>query len=139
MATAKQPIKTPLRNQQSGVMLIEALIAILLFSIGILGLVGLQTISTQNSVNAGERTIAGSLANDMVSQMWLRNTTDISTVPLKTDLTAWQTKVASALPNASGNVASSNGIATITISWKSPSKKNSDNQNKLETSVAITP
>lgn len=125
-------------KQQAGVMLIEALIAILLFSVGILGLVALQAISTQNSVNAGDRTIAASLANDMVSQIWLRNSTSLTTDPLKTDITAWQTKVASSLPSAAGIVATSNGIATITITWKSPSKKSADNQNKLETSVSIT-
>ena len=125
-------------KQQAGVMLIEALIAILLFSVGILGLVALQAISTQNSVNAGDRTIAASLANDMVSQMWLRNSTSLTTDPLKADITAWQTKVASSLPSAAGIVATNNGIATITISWKSPSKKSADNQNKLETSVTIT-
>jgi hypothetical protein len=74
----------------------------------------------------------------MVSQIWLRNSTSLTTDPLKTDITAWQTKVASSLPSAAGIVATSNGIATITITWKSPSKKSADNQNKLETSVSIT-
>lgn len=120
-------------------MLIEALIAILLFSVGILGLVALQAISTQNSVNAGDRSIAASLANDMVSQMWLKNTADTSNAILKADISTWTSKVAASLPNATGSVASSNGIATITITWRSPSKKSADNQNRLETSVAITP
>ena len=124
-------------KKQSGVMLIEALIAILLFSVGILGLVALQVISTQNSVNAGDRSIAASLANDMVSQMLLKNTADIANATLTADISAWKSKVAVTLPNATGNVASNNGIATITITWKSPSKKSADNQNKLETSVAI--
>ncbi len=139
MATVKGSVNTALRKQQSGVMLIEALVAILLFSIGILGLVALQAISTQNSVNSGERNIASSLANDMVSQIWLRNSTTITADPLKADIALWQTKVTDTLPNATGNVASSNGIATVTIIWKSPSKKTSDNQNRLETSVAIIP
>lgn len=120
-------------------MLIEALIAILLFSIGILGLVALQATSTQNSVNAGERTIAGSLANDMVSQIWLRNSTVINTDPLKTDIDTWQKKVSASLPNATGTVTTpSSGMATISITWKAPSKKASDHKNKLETSVTIT-
>ena len=118
-------------------MLIEALIAILLFSVAILGLVALQVISTQNSVNAGDRSIAASLANDMVSQMLLKNTADITNATLTSDISAWKSKVTATLPNATGNVVSNNGIATITITWKSPSKKSADNQNKLETSVAI--
>lgn len=118
-------------------MLIEALLAILLFSIGILGLVALQAISTQNSMNAGDRSIAASLANDMVSQMWLRNSTVITADPLKSDLSAWQNKVTASLPNAAGTVSADNGVATVTITWKSPSKRFDDNQNKLETSVTI--
>ena len=75
-------------------MLIEVLIAILLFSIGILGLVALQAVSTQNSVNVGERSIAANLANDMISNIWLRNSTDTNTASLNTDITNWQTRVA---------------------------------------------
>ena len=120
-------------------MLIEVLIAILLFSIGILGLVALQAVSTQNSVNVGERSIAANLANDMISNIWLRNSTDTNTASLNTDITNWQTRVAAALPNAAGAVATINGVATVTITWRSPSKRATDNQNRLETSVVITP
>ncbi len=139
MVTVKGRVHRAFKKKQSGVMLIEVLVAILLFSIGILGLVALQAISTQNSVNSGERNIAGSLANDMVSQMWLRNSTTITAEPLRADIALWQTKVSNTLPNATGSVASTNGIATVRILWKSPSKKTSDNQNRLETSVAIIP
>jgi type IV pilus assembly protein PilV len=130
----KHPFK-----KQAGMMLIEVLIAILLFSIGILGLVALQAVSTQNSVNAGERSIAANLANDMISQIWLRNSTDANTAPLNTDITRWQTRVTAALPNAAGVVATNNGVATVTITWRSTSKRATDNQNRLETSVVITP
>lgn len=130
--------KNPFKKQ-AGMMLIEVLIAILLFSIGILGLVALQAVSTQNSVNAGERSIAANLANDMISNIWLRNSTDTNSAPLNTDITNWQTRVAAALPNAAGAVATINDVATVTITWRSPSKRATDNQNRLETSVVITP
>jgi type IV pilus assembly protein PilV len=129
--------KKTLNKKQSGMMLVEVLVAILLFSVGLLGLVALQTVFTQNSVNSGERTIAASLANDIVSQMLLRNSIATTAAPLEADITSWQTRVTQILPNATGTVVSNNGVATVTITWKSPSKRATDNQNRLVTSIAI--
>ena len=58
-----------MRKQQSGVMLLEALIAILIFSLGVLGIVGLQASAVAASRDAKYRTDAGLLANELVGQM----------------------------------------------------------------------
>lgn len=58
-----------MRNSQSGVMLLEALIAILIFSLGILGIVGLQASAVAASRDAKYRTDAALLANELVGQM----------------------------------------------------------------------
>ena len=57
-------------KRQDGVMLLEALIAILIFSIGILAVVGLQAVSIRNVTDAKHRTEAAFLANNLLSQMW---------------------------------------------------------------------
>jgi type IV pilus assembly protein PilV len=62
-----------MRKQQSGIMLIEALIAILIFSIGILGVVGIQASAIAASRDAKFRTDAGLLANELIGQMWSGN------------------------------------------------------------------
>jgi len=125
-------------KNQSGMLLIEVLLSILIFSFGILGLVGLQAVSTQNSTNSGERTIAANLANDIVSQMWLRNSSLPSDANLAGDITLWQARVlASGLPNAAGTVVLAGGVTTVTITWKAPSKKSTDSSNKFETTLAI--
>ena len=59
-----------MRKSQSGVMLLEALIAILIFSLGILGLVGMQASAVRASRDAQFRSQAGLLANQLVGQMW---------------------------------------------------------------------
>lgn len=59
-----------MRKQQSGVMLLEALIAILIFSLGILGIVGMQASAMSASRDAKYRTDAGLLANEIIGQMW---------------------------------------------------------------------
>lgn len=128
----------PQKNQQTGMLLIEVLLSILIFSFGILGLVGLQATAIQNSTNAEERTIAANLANDIVSQMWLRKSSSTADANLSGDIVLWQARVAaSALPNAAGSVVEAAGVTTVTITWKSPSKKAAENSNKFETILAI--
>jgi type IV pilus assembly protein PilV len=64
----KQPL--PQAGQQSGVMLIEAMLAILIFSIGVLGIIGLQAAANKASVQAKYRSEASLLANEIIGRMW---------------------------------------------------------------------
>ncbi len=63
-------VRAALRKAQSGVMLLEALIAILIFSIGILGIVSLQAVSVKLAGDAKYRSEASLWADDLLSQMW---------------------------------------------------------------------
>jgi type IV pilus assembly protein PilV len=58
------------RRFQDGVMLLEALIAILIFSLGILAIIGLQAQSVRNSAEAKYRADASFLANQIIGRMW---------------------------------------------------------------------
>lgn len=62
-----------IRKGQAGVMLLEALVAILVFAIGVLALVGLQTLSIKQSSEAKYRADAVLLANELIGQMWVTN------------------------------------------------------------------
>lgn len=55
---------------QSGVMMLEGLIAILIFSLGILAIVGLQAESVRNSSEAKYRADASFLVNQLIGRMW---------------------------------------------------------------------
>ncbi|TXH32937.1 MAG: type IV pilus modification protein PilV [Burkholderiaceae bacterium] len=124
------------QKTQAGVMLLEALVAILIFSVGILGIVKLQATSIQQSSAAEYRTIASMMANDVISQMWVSDKTPAT---LKTNFesagggtayTQWQSQViASGLPGVSatqnaptiaitGGTASSQAV--VTVFWKAP-------------------
>lgn len=59
-----------MRGQQEGVMLIEALIGILIFSIGILALIGMQAVAMKNTNDARYRSEASFLATQIVGVMW---------------------------------------------------------------------
>src|SRR4029077_3927595 len=60
----------PHRDRQAGVMLIEALIAILIFSIGILAVVGMQGSAIKNVTDSKSRSHGALLANEIIAQMW---------------------------------------------------------------------
>jgi type IV pilus assembly protein PilV len=115
---------------QSGMLLIEGLIAILVFTIGVLGVVGLQATVVKQVTDAKFRTDASMLANQLLGTMWV---SDRTTGTLQTNFNtggasynAWLAQVTATLPGAAANpptVAVSNqGVATVTIRWLAPSE-----------------
>jgi len=58
-------------RRQDGVMLLEALIGILIFSIGILAMVGMQAAAFSASADAKNRSDAAAFANDIISRIWM--------------------------------------------------------------------
>lgn len=61
---------TPPHRGQAGVMLLEALIAILVFSFGILAIVGLQASAIKSTSDAKFRADAAFLANQILGVIW---------------------------------------------------------------------
>ncbi|MDR2614573.1 MAG: pilus assembly protein PilV [Candidatus Accumulibacter sp.] len=55
---------------QSGIMLLETLIAILIFSLGILAVIGIQATSIRMAADAQLRSKASLLADRLVGEMW---------------------------------------------------------------------
>lgn len=89
-------------------MLIEALVAILIFSIGVLGLVSLQATSLRFISDAKYRVDAANLAEQLISQMWAEDHTTSSLISNYTSVNAgtaagyvsWASVVADRLPGA---------------------------------------
>ena len=120
-----------------GVMLLEALIAILVFSIGILAVVGMQSVAIKAVTDAKYRSEAAFLANELLSQMWADSAAvgagsytypGSGTVPPK--LTAWKDRIDTRLPGTTvAGVAPSVSVTgttaqgatvTIVIQWRLP-------------------
>jgi type IV pilus assembly protein PilV len=57
-------------KHQGGVLLLEAMIAILLFSVGVLAVVGLQANAIKNVTQSKYRSDAAFLADQIIGQMW---------------------------------------------------------------------
>ena len=56
-------------SRQRGISLIEVMMSVLIFSIGLIGLAGLMVMSTRSNHSAYLRTQATFLANNMVDQI----------------------------------------------------------------------
>ena len=115
----------PRPAHQNGFVLMDVLVSILLFSVGVLALIGLQTAMTRNQTEAKVRADASYLANELIGQMWAQNldlakftTGDCTNAPICKE---WQAKVESTLPNGSGTVNTDTDAVTITITWRTPS------------------
>jgi type IV pilus assembly protein PilV len=65
----------PARSAQAGVMLLEALLGLLIFSLGILALVAMQSVSISNVSNAKYRVEAAFAAEEIMNYMWLSDPT----------------------------------------------------------------
>ncbi len=57
------------QRNQGGIVLIEALVAILIFSVGVLGIIGLQAVMATNSAESKYRAEAGFFVNRLLGQM----------------------------------------------------------------------
>ncbi|MET3493825.1 type IV pilus modification protein PilV [Variovorax boronicumulans] len=131
----KQPLEKMRRHRsQAGVALLEVLVSVLLFSLGLLGLIGLQARAISFSVDAEDRNRAALLANEVVALMWLNRS---PTVPADA-LTAWKNRVkdakATGLPDGEGEVTVSGKTANVTITWQAPSRST---RSQLKTHVEL--
>lgn len=124
-------------SRQSGMMLLEALIAILVFSIGILGMVGINARAVQAASDAEYRSDAARYADEIAGLIALNVdrsseaslASSLATVTAASSLviTDWKTRVTAAgtgLPGAQNlqvvySEANFNRV-TITIGWKAP-------------------
>ena len=142
MPVIKHCLRHPTKHQtqQAGVALLEVLVAMLLFSFGILGLIGLQARAISLSTDAGDRNRAALLANEIASTMWLSKSVTVDT----SAGSPWQTRVADptkdGLPNGAVNVTAVAGTinsADIQISWKTPTRASADASSQLITRVTL--
>jgi type IV pilus assembly protein PilV len=126
------------RRSQAGTTLIEVLITVILVSVGLLGLAGLQLTTVQNTNSAAERFEASTLARDILERMRanrqqaLNGQYDLAMGDAPAggglagdDLEAWMDALA-ALPNGDGSVEVDDGVVTIEVEWTDASDDNAD-------------
>jgi type IV pilus assembly protein PilV len=127
----------PVLKQQSGVMLLEALIAILIFAVGILGIVGLQATAIKQGTDAKYRSDAAMLANQLLGTMRMGDRTPATLQSTfagdannqsNSGYNNWYTEnVTNMLPGTANNppavtVDAASGMVTVQVFWLSPSE-----------------
>lgn len=146
-------IKTrPSPRSQRGSALLEALFAILIFSIGLLALVALQAVSIKNSIDAKYRSDASYVANQIIAQMWVdrdpvaldsyaHNITGAvcsfaNTPSTNAVVTAWVAQVVGLLPGAATTrtqiqvttpAGTSTRLVKVTVCWQGPQEASAHN------------
>ena len=116
-------------TKQRGVVILENMIAVLVFSMGIIGIVGLLAASVQSTAGAKYRIDASLLADQIIGQMWVDDKANAS---LKTNFESpsgakfvtWKSAVTNTLPGIAANpptiAIDVNNVATVTVLWQAP-------------------
>lgn len=122
------------RYTQQGATLIEVLIAIVVLSIGLLGMAGLQATSIQSNYSAYYRSQATVLAYDYADRIRANRTTalsmtsdtsfptssstnSVSGTQFAKDKAQWLNMLALTLPDGTGRVERNGTLITISIRW----------------------
>jgi type IV pilus assembly protein PilV len=126
-------------SRAHGFTLLEILVALLIVSIGLLGIAGIIAIGLKNNQSAGFRSQATWLANDIVDRMRANRVTAEKPAGAKTscyvigleeappvdgdvcatDVRQWRTALAAALPAGTGSVAldAATRKVTVVVQW----------------------
>jgi type IV pilus assembly protein PilV len=115
---------------QRGATLLEALIGILIFSVGILALVGMQALAIKHMSDAKYRSDAAFFANEIIGQMWVNRASlgsyaypGSGTPPTAID--SWVTHIQTTLPGVTGAttlpiITVVGTTVTVTVRWQLP-------------------
>lgn len=110
--------------------LLEGLIAILIFSLGVLAIVGMQAMAVKQVTDARYRSEAGLLVNELLGTM---RVSDRRPSELKNNFStgkpgydAWKARVAATLPGVSDHAPdvriNDDGSVAVTVSWLAPNE-----------------
>jgi type IV pilus assembly protein PilV len=112
-------------SHQQGVVLLESLIAILIFSLGILGLVGLQAATIKGTAEAKYRAQASYVAQQRIGALWVDQANLADYAEEDADISN-----VSGLPNGKRSTIRANGsdntckddltCFTVIVSWQQP-------------------
>lgn len=111
----------PLKSTQQGVVLLEAMIAILLFSMGVLAIVGLQAAMIKNTADSKYRAEASYIAQQRLGRMWSDPEALANYLEADADISA-------SLPGGILTVTQpSVGEFTVVVGWTAPGETPAEN------------
>ena len=108
--------------------MIEALIGILIFAFGVIGLVGLQVAMTRAQGTAKFRADANYLSSQVMGRIWADRANlaqyDTASCSAYQPCKDWTDKVATSLPGGAAQISAvpATGIVSITVTWSTPNE-----------------
>ena len=102
------------RSAQQGVVLVEAMIAILIFSVGVLAIVGLQAAMVKNTADSKYRADASYVAQQSIGQLW----SDPDNLPA--DGSTTNPDISNLLPGGALAITRAGNQFTVTVTWQQP-------------------
>lgn len=102
------------QSSQKGVVIIEAMIAILIFSVGVLGIVGMQANMVKNTSESKYRADASYIAQQQIGFLWV----DPSNLPA--DGSTTNSNIPDQLPNGTLSIQRTGDQYTVTVGWQLP-------------------
>jgi type IV pilus assembly protein PilV len=131
MRSAEETVVTARPAAQRGFTLIEVLIAVLLLSIGLLGLASLQTVTLQRGNGSAQRIEAVNQIYDLLDRMranrararagdydvGLGETPSGSTLAA-TDVRTWKAALSQALPGSDASILVDDDIVSVNVVWQ---------------------
>jgi type IV pilus assembly protein PilV len=133
-----------LPRRQAGLSLVEVLVTVVLVSVGLLGIAGLQITSVQNTNSAAQRFEATLLAEDILERMRANRSqamvgrydiavgAGVNSVGIaQDDLTEWRASLAQ-LPAGDGGVEFDGNEVTITVQWTDASDDNPEDVTAMQ-------
>ncbi len=111
-------------KKQQGSILLEAMVAMVIFAFGVLALFGMQSVAIKNTSQANYRANAIYLAGQIVSQAQgdINHLADYGDVA-SGKVAPWLVQVQNELPqgDAAVEVNTANSTMTVTVMWQAPS------------------
>jgi type IV pilus assembly protein PilV len=99
-------------NGQRGSALVEVMVSVLLFSVGIIGLVRMLGTAVKDTGDVEFRAAAATLADETIGRMWVDRGNLVAHAVVDDPVAA--------LPGGTRTVAVNGNVVTVTVSWQPP-------------------
>ncbi len=127
--SSHQKLSPQRKPAQQGVVILEALVAILLFSMGVLALVGLQAAMIKNTSDSKFRAEASFIAQQRIGLMWSNPSNPAAYVEINTN-------ISTLLPGGTRTVEEpAPGQFVVTVTWLQPGEQ--QQRHRLVTTTTI--